>query len=121
MERPRRFIFLPSRDILSQAHHTEESMADTAITFTVSREAARYVKVGADGEPDLRERAMLLHPAIADMTISHGRAAQLLGIPRWDLIELYAAMGIPYLTQTWEEAEEDSRAIEEALRQDGRA
>lgn len=93
-------------------------MSDTAITFTVSQDAARYVKTDADGTPDLRERAMLLYPAIADMTISHGRAAELLGIPKWDLIDLYADMGIPYLTQTWEEAQEDSRAIEEAMRQD---
>lgn len=90
-------------------------MPATTVTFTVSQEAARYVKTDA---PDLRERAMLLYPAIADMTISHGRAAELLGIPKWDLIDLYAGMGIPYLTQTWEEAQEDSRAIEEAMRQD---
>ena len=93
-------------------------MANMEITLTVSQDVARYVRVGEDGEPDLRWRAMLLYPAIADMTISHGRAAELLGIPKWDLIELYANMGIPYLTQTWEEAREDSRAIEEAMRMD---
>ena len=27
-----------------------------------------------------------------------GRGAELLGIPKWNLIELYAGMGIPYLT-----------------------
>lgn len=93
-------------------------MANMEITLTVSQDVARYVKFGADGEPDLRGQAMLLYPAIADMTISHGRAAELLGIPKWDLIELYAGMGIPYLTQTWEEAQEDSRAIEYAMRLD---
>lgn len=93
-------------------------MANMEITLTVSQDVARYIKVGADGEPDLRGRAMLLYPAIADMTISHGRAAELLGIPKWDLIELYAGMGIPYLTQTWEEAQENSRAIEYAMRLD---
>ena len=77
------------------------------ITFTVSDDAARYVKTDANGTPDLRERAMLLYPAIADLTISHGRAAELLGIHKWDLIELYANMGIPYLNQTWEEVQED--------------
>ena len=77
------------------------------ITFTVSDDAARYVKTDASGSPDLRERAMLLYPAIADLTISHGRAAELLGIHKWDLIELYANMGIPYLNQTWEEVQED--------------
>lgn len=94
-------------------------MASMEITLTVPQDVARYVRVGEDGEPDLRGRAMLLYPAIADMTISHGRAAELLGIPKWDLIELYAGMGIPYLNQSWEEALEDSRAVEEAMRMDG--
>ena len=81
-------------------------------TFTVPDSAARYVKIEADGSLALQERAMLLYPAIANQTISHGRAAELLGIPKWDLIELYAGMGIPYLTQTWEEVPEDVRTIE---------
>ena len=85
------------------------------ITFSVSDDAARYVKTDANGEPDLCERAMLLYPAIADLTISHGRAAELLGIHKWDLIELYANMGIPYLNQTWEEVQEDVRNIELAM------
>lgn len=76
-------------------------------SLSISPDVARYIKTEADGTPDLRERAMLLYPAIADLTISHGRAAEILGIPKWDLIELYANMGIPYLTQTWEEVQED--------------
>ncbi|MBP5157416.1 MAG: hypothetical protein ILP18_06055 [Treponema sp.] len=55
-----------------------------SITFNIPDMAVRYVKTDADGTPDLRERAMLLYPAIADMTISHGQAAELLGIPKWD-------------------------------------
>lgn len=85
------------------------------ITFNIPDTAARYVKTEADGTPDVRERAMLLYPAIADMTISHGRAAELLGIPKWDLIELYADMGIPYVNQTWEEVEQDMRNIDFAM------
>ena len=76
-------------------------------SFSVSPEVARYIKTESDGTPDLRDRAMLLYPAIADLTISHGRAAEILGIPKWDLIELYANMGIPYLSQTWDEVQED--------------
>lgn len=82
-------------------------MANETITFSLSKDAARYIKKDADGSPDLRERAMLLYPAIADLTISHGRAAELLGISKWDLIELYDSMGIPYINQTWEEVQED--------------
>ncbi|MBP5174709.1 MAG: UPF0175 family protein [Treponema sp.] len=61
---------------------------------------------------------MLLYPAIADMTISHGRAAELLGITKWDLIELYASMGIPYVNQTWDEVEQDIRNIDAALQKE---
>ena len=43
-------------------------------TFSVPQEVAQYIKTESDGSPDLRERAMLLYPAIADLTISHGRA-----------------------------------------------
>ena len=79
----------------------------TNLKANISDAATRYIKTEADGSLDLRERAMLLYPSIADLTISHGRAAELLGIHKWDLIELYANMGIPYLTQTWEEVQED--------------
>lgn len=79
----------------------------TNLTANIPEDANRYIKTELDGSLDLRERAMLLYPAIADLTISHGRAAELLGIPKWDLIELYANMGIPYFTQTWEEVQED--------------
>lgn len=95
-------------------------MADTNLTFSLSSDALRYVKTDADGKPDLRERAMLLYPAIADLTISHGRAAELLGIPKWDLIELYANMGIPYLTQTWEEVQEDMANIDAAMQRNAK-
>gem|GEM_PF-6617622 len=30
----------------------------------------------------------------------HGRTAEMMGIPKWDLIELYADMDIPYVNQT---------------------
>ncbi|MBO4729057.1 MAG: UPF0175 family protein [Spirochaetaceae bacterium] len=85
------------------------------ITFNVSQDAAQYIKTAPDGSLDLRERAMLLYPAIADLTISHGRAAELLGIHKWDLIELYADMGIPYIKQTWEEVEQDIKNIDIAI------
>lgn len=39
----------------------------------------------------------ILLPYIQDMTISHGRAAELLGISKETLIDLYGDMGIPYI------------------------
>ena len=45
---------------------------------------------------------MILYPFIQNRTISHGKAAELLGIQKLDLIEFYGKLGIPYLNQTAE-------------------
>lgn len=82
----------------------------------LSAEAKQYLKLTADGSLDICEKAMLLFPAISDHTISHGKAAELLGIQKRDLIELYANMGIPYVNQSWEEVEEDMHNIEIVIR-----
>ena len=55
----------------------------------------------------LMRNAMILFPYIHNETISHGKAAQILGIHKMDLIELYSSLGIPYLDQTEEELEND--------------
>lgn len=41
--------------------------------------------------------ALLLYPSIANNTISHARAAELLGMHKMELIELYSRLGIPYI------------------------
>lgn len=43
--------------------------------------------------------AMLLYPLIQNCVISHGRADEILGVRKWNLIEFYDKMGIPYLNQ----------------------
>lgn len=43
---------------------------------------------------ELERNALLLYPYINDRTISHGKAAEILGIPKYDLIELYDHMGL---------------------------
>ena len=42
-----------------------------------------------------------------DNTISHGRAAEILGIPKYDLIEIYDKMGLAYLSFDIEEIEDE--------------
>lgn len=44
--------------------------------------------------------AMLLYPYIKNDTISHGKAAEMLGIPKMELIELYGSLGIAYPDDT---------------------
>ena len=55
----------------------------------------------------LMRNAMILFPYIQNETISHGKAAQILGIHKIDLISMYSTLGIPYLDQTKEELESD--------------
>lgn len=56
---------------------------------------------------ELMRNAMILFPYFQNETISHGKAAQILGIHKMDLIALYSNLGIPYLDQTKEELEKD--------------
>ncbi len=54
-----------------------------------------------------RQNAILLYPYILDKTISHGRAAEILGISKLDLIDLYADLGFPYFDLTMNELDKD--------------
>lgn len=48
-------------------------------------------------DTDLIRKAMLLYPEIQKQAISHGRAAEILGIRKSDLISLYDKLGYSYL------------------------
>ena len=61
--------------------------------------------VDFDTSPDLRAKAMEIYPRIRDLEISHGRAAEILGVSKLDLIDYYCSIGIPYLDQPKEDLE----------------
>ena len=63
--------------------------------------------IGQDESEELIRNAMILFPYIQKQIISHGKAAQILGIHKMNLIALYSKLGIPYLDQTKEELEID--------------
>ena len=48
--------------------------------------------------------------------ISQGKAAELLGLDRWELLDLLAKHGLPALSQTPEELRQDVEALREALK-----
>ena len=50
----------------------------------------------AESGDELKRNALLLYPYIHNKVISHGRAAEILGIKKLDLIDLYDKMGFPY-------------------------
>ncbi|MBP5449761.1 MAG: UPF0175 family protein [Spirochaetales bacterium] len=59
--------------------------------------------------------ALILYPYIANRTISHGRAAELLGITKNKLIEMYASIGIPYFDMDEEEFRHDLKVFDELV------
>ncbi len=80
-------------------------MEMTTVQLQVPIAMKPYIATSPDEE--LVQRALLLHPFIKNLTISHGRAAEILGITKWQLIELYANEGIAYFDMPWSEVEED--------------
>lgn len=60
-----------------------------------------------DEKMELERNALLLYPYIKNLTISHGKAAEILGIPKYELIELYNQLGLAYLNLDIDEVEEE--------------
>ena len=80
---------------------------DTAIfSMRVPEGMIPYLADDESGD-DFERNAMMLYPLIQNMTISHGRAAEILGVHKLDLIEFYNAMGIPYLRQSKADLDEE--------------
>ena len=74
-------------------------------------EAIVQYTVLLDKDALLKRNAMLVYPYIQDGSISHGKAAEMLGIGKFDWIVLYGKMGLPYLNGSEEELEEDMETI----------
>lgn len=77
-----------------------------SIEICIPKEMKPFL-LNENSSDELRRNALILYPFIKDLTISHGRAAEILGIPKWDLIELYEDMGLPYLDLDISEVEKE--------------
>lgn len=64
-------------------------------------------------EEQLKRNAMILYPYVHEGIISHGRAAEILGIFKMDLIVLYGKLGLPYIEMTDDEIEEELKTVKE--------
>lgn len=62
-------------------------------------------------EQQLQINAMILYPYIRQGTISHGRAAEILGMFKIDLISLYGKMGLSYIDMTDDEIKEELETV----------
>ena len=68
--------------------------------------------IASDTKEDQVERnAMILYPYIRKGIISHGKAAEILGIFKMDLITLYGRLGLPYIEMTDEEIMEELETV----------
>ena len=92
-------------------------MSQRRIEITIPEEMVPFVLL-SDGEAQLKRNAMLLYPYIQDGTISHGKAAEILGIHKLDLIVLYGRMGLDYLTESEIDLEKDIETVRMARRKD---
>lgn len=84
----------------------EVHMNFTDVNIRVPVGMTMYLKP-RDVKAELQRNALLLYPYIKDKTISHGKAAEILGISKYELIELYDKMGLAYLSIDIAEAEEE--------------
>lgn len=84
------------------------------VTMNIPEEIMDFM-VCENKSDELRRNALLLYPFIKNETISHGRAADILGISKWELIELYGSEGIPYIDQSWDEVEQDAANVSKLL------
>ena len=77
-----------------------------SVTIKVPVEMKKYI-VDTDAETDLVRNALLLYPYILNQTISHGRAAEILGIRKAELIDLYDKLGYSYFDMTMDDLDEE--------------
>ncbi len=77
-------------------------MKTVNIQLKIPEEMAPFILQGKF-ETTFEQNAMLIFPFIKNMAISHGRAAEILGVSKRDLIEFYNSIGIPYLNQSKED------------------
>lgn len=81
------------------------------VTVQIEDELARLMRE-ADAPVERTAREMIVLELYRRGTISSGRAAILLGMPRIDFIKHASSLGIPYIDMTPEEWEAEKRAIE---------
>ena len=64
-------------------------------------------------ETELTRNALLLYPYILNQTISHGRAAEILGIRKSELIDLYDKLGYSYFDMTMDDLDDELNTFRE--------
>lgn len=77
-----------------------------SITIEIPVGMSKYL-VTMSPETELTRNALLLYPYILNQTISHGRAAEILGIRKSELIDLYDKLSYSYLDMTMNDLDDE--------------
>ena len=88
-------------------------VATESVTINVPVEMAKYLVDNANPISELTRNAMILYPYIVNQTISHGRAAEILGIRKSELISLYDKMGYSYFDMTMDDLDDELNTFRE--------
>ena len=73
----------------------DKNLTLQSISINVPEKMVEFTKNQNESE-ELIRNAMILFPYIRNETISYGKAAQILGIHKLDLIAIYSTLGIIY-------------------------
>ena len=90
-----------------------------SVTIKVPVGMSKFL-VTINPEAELTRNALLLYPYILDQTISHGRAAEILGIRKSELIDLYDKLGYSYFDMIMDDLDNEMNTFRE-LKKKGEA
>ncbi len=85
-------------------------MNTSRVEIDIPEEIIPYVVVSDESDVLIRN-TMTVYPYIQNGSISHGKAVEMLGIGKQDLIVLYGNMGLVYIDESVEEIHADIEAI----------
>ena len=81
------------------------------ISLEMPENLASFAMPSKEEEDQLERNAVILYPYIQKGIISHGKAAEILGIFKMDLITLYGKRGLPYIEMTDDELNEELEMV----------
>lgn len=87
------------------------------ITIEVPVGMSKYLEV-INPELELTRNALLLYPYILNQTISHGRAAEIIGIRKSELIDLYDKLGYSYFDIIQDDLDDELNTFRELKKKD---
>ena len=87
------------------------------ITIEVPVGMSKYLEV-INPELEFTRNALLLCPYILNQTISHGRAAEILGIRKSELIDLYDKLGYSYFDIIQDDLDDELNTFRELKKKD---